>query len=53
MYTVLYGNLTEGENLEDVGMDGKIVLNEYLKTWDETVWSGLIWLRIGTSGELF
>jgi hypothetical protein len=32
----------------DVG--GKIILKWILERWDEMVWPGFIWLRIGTSG---
>jgi hypothetical protein len=34
--------------LEDLGVDGKIILKCILKTSDGEAWTGLIWLRIGT-----
>jgi hypothetical protein len=32
--------------LEDLGV--RIILKLIIKKWDEKVWTGLIWLRIGT-----
>jgi hypothetical protein len=34
----------------DVG--ARIILKWILERWDEVVWTGVIWLRIGTSGGL-
>jgi hypothetical protein len=44
-------NLRGKDNLEDLGVDGKINIIMDLRNtvW---VWSGFIWLRIRTSGEL-
>ena len=41
VYRILVGNLTEKDNLEDPGVDGRIILR----------WTGLIWLRTGTGNE--
>jgi hypothetical protein len=46
-----WGGLLERNHLEDSGMDRRIILNWMLKNLVGEVWSGLIWLRIGTSGE--
>ena len=42
----------EGKNhLEDVGVDGMVILKWPLKKWDKGAWAGLIWLRIETGGR--
>jgi hypothetical protein len=38
--------------LEDLGLDGKIVIKWMFKEWNEEVWIWLICLRIGTDGGL-
>jgi hypothetical protein len=38
------------DHLGDLGVDGNIILNWSLRNWDVGVWTGLIWLRIGTGG---
>jgi hypothetical protein len=35
-----------------MGVGGSIILKWIIKTLDVRTWTGLIWLRIGTSGEL-
>jgi hypothetical protein len=53
MYTEFWwGNLRERENLEDLDMDGRIILKGAFKKLDVEAWTGLIWLRIGTGGGL-
>jgi hypothetical protein len=43
----------KGRNhLEDLDIDGKLLLELILEKWDGKVWTGCIWLRIGTSGRL-
>ena len=34
----------------DLGKDGKILLKWILEKWDRKMWTGLIWLKTGTSG---
>jgi hypothetical protein len=38
--------------LVDTGVDGRIIIiiGRLLKKWDEGIWTGLSWLRIGTGG---
>jgi len=38
----------ERENLEDQGLDGRLILRWTFRMWDVRVWTGSIWLRIGT-----
>jgi len=46
------GDLMERENLEDRGIDGRIILRWIFRKWDVGAWTGLIFLRIGTGGGL-
>jgi hypothetical protein len=49
-YNVFVGK-SEGKNhSEDLGEDGRIILEWILGEWGGRVWTGYIWLRIGTSG---
>jgi len=43
-----WGNLRERDQLGDPGVDGRIILRWIFRKWGVCVWTGLIWLRIGT-----
>jgi hypothetical protein len=42
----------ERDHQEDQDLGGWIILGRILERWDGMVWTGLVWLRIGTGGEL-
>jgi len=46
-------DLRKKDHLEDAGVEGRIILRWIFRKWDVGVWTGLIWLRIGTGGGRF
>jgi hypothetical protein len=40
----------ERDHKEDLDVGGRIILEWILEREDGVVWTGLMWLRIGTSG---
>jgi hypothetical protein len=46
---MLLENLRERDHLEDLGVEKMIIL-KWIRTSFGSAWTGLIWLRIGTSG---
>jgi hypothetical protein len=46
-------NLRGRDHWRDPGIDGRIILRRIFRKWDEGVWTGLSWFRIGTGGGHF
>ena len=38
--------------MKDPGVDGRIILGWIFRKWDVGLWTGSIWIRIGTGGGL-
>jgi hypothetical protein len=49
-YRVWVGRPDGKNHLEDLGVDGRIILKWTFKTWDREAWTVLLWLRIGIVG---
>ena len=47
----LWGNQTERDHFEDLGVEGRIILKCILENEVGTALTTLIWARIGTGGE--
>jgi len=45
-----WGNFRERNHLEDPGLDVMIIFIWIFRKWDVRVWTGSVWLRIGTGG---
>jgi len=44
-------NRREGDHWEDLGVDGRIILERISRRWDVGIWTGLGWPRIETGGR--
>ena len=50
VYRILVGK-PEGKNhMGDPGLDGRLILRWIFRKWESGVWTGSMWLRIGTGG---
>lgn len=45
-----YGDLMGIDHLEDISVDGRVIIKWVFKEWHDDVWTGLLWLRRGTGG---
>jgi hypothetical protein len=45
-------NILKPDHLEDLGVDRKIILERILVKYSGKVWTGCIWLGIGTRGGI-
>jgi hypothetical protein len=53
MYTTFSSeNLKGRDHAEDLGVDGKIIIEWIFGEYNGKLWPGFMWLRIGTSGRL-
>jgi len=46
-YMILIGKPEKRDHLEDLCVDGRIILKRILKKWDGRIWTGFIWFRTG------
>jgi hypothetical protein len=52
VYRFWWGNLEERDHREDLGVDGRLILNWIFRKWVGVLWTGFSWLRTGLGGEL-
>jgi len=45
-----YEDLTGTDHLEDLSVDGRVILKFIFQEWHGDVWTGLLWVRTGTGG---
>jgi hypothetical protein len=52
-YKIIDAKLKGKDHLEDLDIDGRMILKLILQIQAAIIWTGFIWLRIGTIGILF
>jgi hypothetical protein len=52
VYKILVGKSEGRDHSEDLGIGGRIILKWILEKYCGRVWTGFIWLRIGTGDGL-
>jgi hypothetical protein len=50
VFTGFGSNLKKRDHLENLGIDGKILLKWIISEWYRLAWAGFVWLRRGNSG---
>jgi len=50
VYTGFWWGTRTEDDLEDAGIDGKIILKWIFRKWVGGAWTGVIWHRTGTGG---
>jgi len=51
-YRVTAGKPEVKDHMDDLGVDGRTVLNQILKKYQARAWTGLIWFMTGEIGGL-
>jgi hypothetical protein len=49
---IWWANQKERDHWKDLDVGGRVILKWIIDKYDGLVWTGSIWLRIGTNGEL-
>jgi len=51
-YKILVGRLIKRDHLESLDVDGRLILRQIFKKWDEEAVTVFLWLSIGIGGGL-